>query len=183
MFGTIETSGVPKEVLGLIFDHLPFSDLANAMLVSLLWKETGEQPFRWRNFKLVIHKKNFGIIKQILVSKRFSQLRNLKWGNKFKRNLQKEKEIINMYKKISQHPTLENLDLSCHNICYIDPEVMKVLPPKLAALSVCGPKITEDTTQALLEAINNKDGFKKLDIGFNNLSKVDRSRYSCIFCK
>ena len=45
-------SRIPPELLSIIFQFLPFSDLKHALLVCKRWRDLGEQPSLWAKLEL-----------------------------------------------------------------------------------------------------------------------------------
>ena len=68
---------LPRELLLYIFRFLSHSQLKTVLKVCNQWKEVGEDPILWKNFKLVVTGIEINIMPAILSLKRFQCLQNL----------------------------------------------------------------------------------------------------------
>jgi len=191
-----KTSILPKEMIWSVFSHLPFDDLARAMLVCRLWRDVGEQHARWRDFELVFtEEQNFGEVEEICRSNRFSQVRRLKlkyppngamWrkgGQNKISQLKREKNKKKVFQIIWQHPTIESLELLNYNISCIDREVLSTFPPKLRRLTMIESGFTAEQAQSLFTEMKEQDTLADLQLEGEDLSEVDEDILAAVFNK
>ena len=70
-------SRIPPELLSIIFQFLPFSDLKHALLVCKRWRDLGEQPSLWAKLELQFEGTKEVELHQVLAMKRLQSLQSL----------------------------------------------------------------------------------------------------------
>merc|ERR1711892_966432 len=193
---SMETGGdlscVPREILSKIFRFLSFIDLANAILVSKLWKEVAEDPWLWRDFPL-----NMKSIEMVKI-RRFICVRNLNLNhidiksvcpkivtlciNKLERvkNLElSECQALQLFSVISVNTRLKEVDICSTNFESIPLRIFSQAIRKLDRLNLKFSVLTKQQIEIMFEAITEDKREKDLDIaGTANLYKINVSGFA-----
>ena len=72
---------LPSEILVKIFEHLNHEDLINSILVCRRWRDVGEDPFLWKEFKLIANVDNIKELNSIITMKRLANIKEVMFEN------------------------------------------------------------------------------------------------------
>jgi len=139
---------LPVEILEMIFHLLSPNDLKTAVMVCRRWREVGESPRLWSWVFLILNRRNYDVVSDILLSRRLQAVRCLSVRTSLSRDL---------WRMVASHPGLRELEI-CRSL--LSPEGAKILltavceESKLKCLDLSGNDLSSIETDLLAKAIS-----------------------------
>jgi len=160
---------LPVELRLKILSLLPIYQLKTVLRVNRRWKEMGEDPFLWRNLKLVISSKTLSVVRQLLKMTRLQKLRSIHFSTPVPAN-QAEDVII----MLIGHDTIKNIDISFSKLSKVRTDKLGELVRRLEVLKMNNCRLTLPQLKTMLTVISNDDNcnMQKLYIGTNDLHQL-----------
>jgi len=156
-----DLSCVPTEILSKIFKFLSFIDLANAILVSKLWKEVAEDPWLWRDFPL-----NMKSIEMVKI-RRFTCARNI---NINVGSITSEDDAKCLFSVLEKNMYVKNLNLNHIDIKSVCPKIVTMCINKLE--KVKNLELSESQALQLFSVISVNTRLKEVDICSTNFESI-----------
>ena len=182
---------LPTEMLLGIFQLLSYTDLKIVMLVCRRWRQIGEMPRLWSSLPVIVNKRNMSVMPEILSSGRFQSLDMLRIKSPLSEEVSKailkhsglrefqvssggKKTIISVLTVICSLE-INDLYLKMDGIKMfgVSPELLAKAVTRLDGLDISDTRMTNKRAKAIFTAIIEGSNLTKLNIGFNNLSRVD----------
>jgi len=169
---------LPRELLLSVFRFLKPSDLKQVVLVCKHWKDIGEEPVLWKNFKLVVANKKISIVDEILNSKRFLCLQQLEI-NGFGYGDAKREIDSSTLGVILQSP-VQKLGLKNCDLSLVSKEDVEMLIGGLKSLTLWNSHLTSSQTVDMFQCLSRSKDLFDLDIGYSylDLSMVSPEMFS-----
>ena len=163
---------LPRELLLHIFRFLSHSQLKSVLRVCNQWREVGEDPILWKNFKLVVTGIEINIMPAILGIKRFRCLQNLEvngYSEKEKPELSGTTLSTILASPVSQL-TVKNCNLS-----QLSKENISSLVLNLKYLSLWQIELQSDQTKMMFGVLAKSKYLCEIDIGYGYMDLHDVS--------
>lgn len=186
------TSLLPAEMLYSVFQFLTPKDLKSVVLVCRRWREVGENPRLWSKIRIVVCKDNISRKRDIQDCMRLRMVRELEiravrviqpvlqltglhtldmWWPRLSLP-----QLHTLFVFIAKKSQLKSLRLDSEDISTLRPGLLVRAVTKLETVCLQFTKITTFQINSICEEIGKKSrcsNLRSLDIGSNNLSKVD----------
>lgn len=162
-------NSLPREILLLIFRYLNAKELKTAILVCRTWREIGEDPVIWKNYKLVVSNVEVetGYLEKILSFGRFRSLQCLEVNGYG----QHSRPVVN--KETSDYilnSTIRRLTLKHCDLTELDFENFSVVLRSLKFLSLWQVRMTGDQVSLMFSVLARGTDLLELDIGYSYLN-------------
>ena len=154
---------LPRELLLHIFRFLNHSQLKTVLHVCNQWREIGEDPILWKNFKLVVTGIEIDIMAAILSMKRFRCLKNLEvngYSEKEKPELSGTTLSTILASPVSKL-TIKNCSFS-----KLSEENISSMVSNLKSLSLWQIEMKEEQTKKMFWVLARSKYLTEIDIGY-----------------
>lgn len=163
---------LPRELLLHIFRFLSHNQLKTVLQVCNQWREVGEDPILWKNFKLVVTGIEINIMPAILNIKRFRCLQNLEvngYSEKEKPELSGE-----TLSTILESPVCKLTIKNC-NLSQLSEEKISSMVLNLKSLSLWQIEMKKEQTKMMFGVLSKSKYLSEIDIGYGYMNLLEVS--------
>jgi hypothetical protein len=171
-----QDSALPREILSTVFGFLSHHNLATALLVCRLWREVGEDPFLWSQFRIFV--KSAQRFLEMTGMSRMAFARKLEMNEKFSRTKHEMKSIFNL---VSANGCFKEMDIKLVDGENVDANVLARCLNSLEKVKI--GKLSSSQANAVFTGILEETKLKHLDVLDSHLEAIPDKTFTRVVDK